>query len=284
MRDETKKKIYLYVFLAFLITWVLEIPAFYLANKHGFDLPTIHNLGLYKEIGVFGTPKFYSYLLFTIAVYGPLLSSLLTIIMFRDSLREHLKKLFTTSIQKKTLILLLLYFPLASILTVLVSYVVSGAGIQPFYPFIYFFPFLLLETLTAGFEEFGWRGYLLPKLLKLKDAESASYMIGVIWSIWHWPFLYYFFDMPQLHIFIPILIGNVLSMIPMSIIYTWIYRNSKGVVWHIIFHGLGNTVPLFIATQSENPFVMYVQIVVVWVVAWGLGKRYGKELRITSRG
>ena len=35
-------------------------------------------------------------------------------------------------------------------------------------------------------EEFGWRAYLLPKLMPL-GPRKAVLLVGVIWAIWHWP-------------------------------------------------------------------------------------------------
>ena len=38
---------------------------------------------------------------------------------------------------------------------------------------------------TLG-EEFGWRAYLLPKLLPL-GKRRAFWLTGLVWGIWHWP-------------------------------------------------------------------------------------------------
>ena len=38
-------------------------------------------------------------------------------------------------------------------------------------------------------EEFGWRGYLLPKLLPL-GGRNAVLLIGIIWGIWHRLFIF----------------------------------------------------------------------------------------------
>lgn len=36
-------------------------------------------------------------------------------------------------------------------------------------------------------EEFGWRGYMMPKLLKLMNKPVAIIIGGVIWGLWHAP-------------------------------------------------------------------------------------------------
>ena len=37
-------------------------------------------------------------------------------------------------------------------------------------------------------EEFGWRGYLQPKLMPL-GGRKAMLLMGVIWGVWHWPII-----------------------------------------------------------------------------------------------
>lgn len=39
-------------------------------------------------------------------------------------------------------------------------------------------------------EEFGWRGYLLPKLAAHWPPVVAGLMVGIIWALWHLPLLY----------------------------------------------------------------------------------------------
>ncbi len=41
---------------------------------------------------------------------------------------------------------------------------------------------------TLG-EEFGWRVYLLPKLMPL-GWRKAVLLLGVIWGVWHWPVIF----------------------------------------------------------------------------------------------
>jgi membrane protease YdiL (CAAX protease family) len=44
----------------------------------------------------------------------------------------------------------------------------------------------IINGISTFGEEFGWRGYLLPKLLPL-GSRKAVLVLGVIWGAWHWP-------------------------------------------------------------------------------------------------
>lgn len=47
-----------------------------------------------------------------------------------------------------------------------------------------------VSAFMFGFgEEFGWRGYLTPKLEKLMPSTAAILVTGVIWGLWHAPLI-----------------------------------------------------------------------------------------------
>jgi membrane protease YdiL (CAAX protease family) len=69
-----------------------------------------------------------------------------------------------------------------------------GMSDLPFPP-VQFIPAIFISTITfapflnaipAFGEEFGWRGYLLPKLLPL-GTKKALLLSGLIWGLWHAP-------------------------------------------------------------------------------------------------
>lgn len=47
-----------------------------------------------------------------------------------------------------------------------------------------------IGSFAAFGEEAGWRGYMMPKMIKLWGVKKALLFGGIIWGIWHWPLTY----------------------------------------------------------------------------------------------
>ena len=47
----------------------------------------------------------------------------------------------------------------------------------------------IINSIATFGEEFGWRAYLLPKLMPL-GGRKAMLLIGLIWGVWHWPVIW----------------------------------------------------------------------------------------------
>ena len=90
-------------------------------------------------------------------------------------------------------------------------------------------------------EEFGWRGYALPKLQNKYGPLVASLVIGMIWGIWHLPS----FFTPQdvigtiaAEVGMIFIVVYTLGTIANSIFMTWLYNKSNasalaaGIAWH----------------------------------------------------
>lgn len=90
-------------------------------------------------------------------------------------------------------------------------------------------------------EEFGWRGFALPKLQSKYGPLVASLLIGAIWGFWHLPDFFAPLGVVGAltasigKVFIPI---YALGTIANSIFMTWLYNKTKasaliaGIVWH----------------------------------------------------
>jgi len=86
-------------------------------------------------------------------------------------------------------------------------------------------------------EEFGWRGYLLPALQSRVGALSTSAIVGAIWAAWHLPL----FWMPSQFLSqIPFPLFLV-SLVGLSIIYTWLSNSTRGnLLLAILLHTMLN--------------------------------------------
>lgn len=99
--------------------------------------------------------------------------------------------------------------------------------------------FLIMFFLGGSFqEEFGWRGYALPRLLTLLNPLMASLFLGVIWGVWHLP-LFYIPGVSQS--FMPFGIFWLLT-IAFSIVFTWFFLGTnRNLFSALLFHTAINT-------------------------------------------
>lgn len=91
---------------------------------------------------------------------------------------------------------------------------------------VFMAPIVILFAFPGAFaEELGWRGYVLPRLQNNLNALLSSIVVGIFWGAWHIPLLIYFGDLGA-NDFAGYLLA-VVNFIPVAILYTWIYNNTK---------------------------------------------------------
>jgi len=95
-------------------------------------------------------------------------------------------------------------------------------------------------------EEFGWRAFLLSKLLPL-GRERAVILHGVIWGIWHAPIIAMGHNYPGYPLIGPVLM--VVSTIFLGAFLGWIYFASNSIVAPSLAHGAIN--------QSASIFLFF---------------------------
>src|SRR5215203_509208 len=135
-------------------------------------------------------------------------------------------------------------------------------------------------TLFTFGEEYGWRGYLLPRLLPLGEIR-ASVLIGVIWGVWHLPLLLAGLNYPGVNIWLAIIIFTFVT-VALSFTYTWFYVASGGsvlvaAVYHASTNQFSDTFWVPPLLSVTNPFapslVSAVLIMALVVVVYRLFKR-----------
>jgi membrane protease YdiL (CAAX protease family) len=108
---------------------------------------------------------------------------------------------------------------------------------------------LFLAVLTFG-EEYGWRGYLLPKLLPLGEVKAAV-IVGLIWGLWHAPLLLAGLNFTNVNPLASIGLFLV-APIAISLIFTRMYVAAGGAVLvAAVVHGSFNAYSDFLATPDH---------------------------------
>ncbi|MCK4899830.1 MAG: CPBP family intramembrane metalloprotease, partial [Anaerolineales bacterium] len=132
---------------------------------------------------------------------------------------------------------------------------------QPLYMFIPLF--IMKFFLDAGLgEELGWRGFLLPRLQARHNALVSSFIVGIVWGLWHLP-LFMLEGMSPTYEFgqaigvVPaLLVYTIFIVIPYAILFTWMYNNTKGSLLLVfVFHASQAWFELF--RDPDNLFGPY---------------------------
>jgi len=98
---------------------------------------------------------------------------------------------------------------------------------------------LVLECVVGFGEEYGWRGYLLPRLMPLGEVP-ATIALGLIWWPWHLPVLISGVILGGNSLWLVLLI-HLSAVVLGSFPYTWLARASGySPVLAGIFHGSSN--------------------------------------------
>ncbi|MBC7865844.1 MAG: CPBP family intramembrane metalloprotease [Bacteroidia bacterium] len=244
--------------ITFFITWGITLTSYFL-YRHGTlsldQLNLIYNLG----------------------ALGPFIGAIACAAIFYGN--TGIKKLFSTlsfkNLNRKSLLISscpLLFFVLGMLIYPLftgkwytfkvtqeqfhLSSTISYAG--------WILPFITYSV----FEEFGWRGFLLPHLQEKNTAFKATVFLTLIWASWHLPFFLWRF---QFSLFISF--GFFFAIFIGAILLTSAFNFSKGsIISTILFHFANN---LTSALEKEYTVVV-VSVCFVFVAMYITGK-FGKE-------
>jgi len=110
-------------------------------------------------------------------------------------------------------------------------------------PTVVFLGGVLGLPLTLG-EEYGWRGYLLPRLLPLGEIK-ATLIVGVIWAVWHLPILLIGLNYPEQSLMMVLPVFGI-TVLLIAFPFTWLYVDSRASVtavalMHSVLNATGDT-------------------------------------------
>jgi membrane protease YdiL (CAAX protease family) len=123
---------------------------------------------------------------------------------------------------------------------------------------------IAIAVLAPLGEEYGWRGYALPRLQSAMKPLAASLVIGVVWTLWHLPTAFMPGDSIA-HVLV-----TMPAMLAGSVLYTWMYNATGGSMRIVLLAHLGvhldNVFRAASTADGPAPFVATSIVLVAFAV------------------
>ncbi|MEX2729102.1 MAG: CPBP family intramembrane glutamic endopeptidase, partial [Candidatus Sigynarchaeum springense] len=201
------KRCTIFIVLAYAFTWFFWIPD--AMSKMGIiPASPLTNLGF-------------------IGAFGPLVSAIIVTSIYegKEGIKNLFKKALDHRFKKRWWLPVFLLMP-ALVLVAFAIAVLTDGVVPPLealsQPAILVPAFFSVLLLSGPFEEeFGWRGYALPRLQARFNPRVSSVVLGIVWAAWHIPQFMVpgngmFYKTP-LFTFFP-------TVIAATFLFTWIYN------------------------------------------------------------
>lgn len=133
---------------------------------------------------------------------------------------------------------------------------------------------ILVQVPNTLLEEIGWRGYAYPRLMPGRKALFVGLLFGVFHTAWHIP--YWLTASVTQAYGLAFLLLAALIVITMTVVFTWMWLNTKGSVllaW--LFHLAMNTTTVYVplspdVTGSLGPQALEVALMLVVAALAGM--------------
>ncbi|AWW26208.1 CPBP family intramembrane glutamic endopeptidase [Acetobacterium sp. KB-1] len=142
-----------------------------------------------------------------------------------------------------------LSLPEGTLLTIFITQLAMGIFISP-----------ILNIITTSGEEIGWRGYLLPKLMKMYSPRVSIVISGIIWGLWHAPIIAMGHNYGTGYPSAPW--GGILAMVVFCLFvgsfFSYLAIKTKSFLPASIAHGSLNgmaAVSVFVTMGNPSPFI-----------------------------
>ena len=197
-------------------------------------------------------------LLSVLTPFGPTIGAFVVTGMTegKPGIRTLWKRFWNRNLNIKWLIVILLFFPSMLLVANLVSRTVDGRA----YPFLtwpnqpWMFIGAFISSLLHGglSEEFGWRGYVLPRFQAKWNALVSSLVLGVIWGVWHLPLIKAGLS------FTNSVTELILWQMLVAIFFTWVFNNTNGSILAVVlFHAMANSSSEIVWCCGPSPWYFY---------------------------
>ncbi len=267
--DKDSKRIWIFLGITFLLTFVVEICVIW---------PMVGNKGISTNVN--------AQMLTSFMMFMPSVGVILTRLITKEGFKNHFIKLNWNKATTKYYLLawcgptvlivagMCLYFLLfpqrfdwnmgylvsvykengstvdgAALRTTILSQMAASILIAP-----------ILNCITCFGEEWGWRGYLLPKMAKKFSLVPMLFINGVIWGLWHAPLTIAGHNYGTEYFGYPFagIAAMCLFCIVLGIVFSFVTMKTGSCVPSIIAHGAVNgfaSAGVYFTDNGGNAFI-----------------------------
>ena len=127
----------------------------------------------------------------------------------------------------------------------------------------------LISMIVPLFEEFGWRGYMLPALLIRWPPVRAGLYVGIVWAAWHIPLFWIegtaLYRLGQASGLPVALAGYSIAVVALSMLFTLMfYRTNGNLLLAFLLHDATNT-------SADVMFAPYQHVGILGPGWWSIG-------------
>jgi len=150
-------------------------------------------------------------------------------------------------------------------------------------------PLFIMNLLSNVWEEIGWRGFALPRLQNHFNALLASFIMGLIWSLWHLPLMLN----PNNPMSGFPWYAEIVFSLALTVIYTWMFNSTRGSLLFVtLFHAMSNTVAyaLYGIEISTAAFLRHylmtvgiTAIIAVLIIVFTGARRLSRQAKVPIR-
>jgi len=151
---------------------------------------------------------------------------------------------------------------------------------------VFLLAFFVVQMLTSGTEEIGWRGYLNVKLRRGRDFWDTGWAVGIPWAAWHVPVVIFIFlgqGLEPLAI-VGSLVGFGIGIVAAAILHSWFYERTESVFLNIFIHASFNTLPLATVLLFQDSPAAVIANLALWAVVIYLKHRHDKAATGSEAG
>ncbi|MBT1712174.1 CPBP family intramembrane metalloprotease [Fulvivirgaceae bacterium PWU5] len=176
---------------------------------------------------------------------GPMISAIIVTLMYRGTsgLKDLFSKLATCKVSLRWYLWALMLPVIPQWLGLFLWAQLTGTALA--FPTVsgYLSSWLQIAFISAAYyitEELGWRGFMLPRILSMHPWIKSSLLVGIVWSIWHYPLWVTSSWATTGSVTQVVLVVTAWSFfaIGISVLLSWIFKNTRGsVLLAMILHG-----------------------------------------------